>query len=74
MVLHIVLAALLLAVPAGVLYLLDRKMLISFCVATARMVVQVMVLCVVSDEIRQMVDEHPLGDGYDIICCIRRGA
>ena len=45
MVLHIVLAALLLAVPAGVLYLLDRKMLISFCVATARMVVQVMVLC-----------------------------
>ncbi len=45
MVLHIVLAALLLVIPGGVLYLLDRKMLKGFFIATARMVVQVMILC-----------------------------
>ena len=45
MVLHIVLAALLLAIPGGILYLLDRKMLGSFFIATARMVVQLLVLC-----------------------------
>ncbi len=45
MVLHIVLAALLLAIPGGMLYLLDRKMLGSFFIATARMVVQLLVLC-----------------------------
>lgn len=45
MVLHVVLAALLLAIPGGVLYLLDRKMLRSFFIAIARMVVQLMVLC-----------------------------
>lgn len=45
MVLHIVLAALLLAIPAGVLYLLERKMLSSLFIAAARMLVQVMVLC-----------------------------
>lgn len=45
MVLHIVLAALLLAIPGGVMYLMDKKMLNSFFIATARMVVQLMVLC-----------------------------
>ena len=45
MVLHVVLAALLLAIPGGLLYLLDRKMLSSFFIANARMVTQLMVLC-----------------------------
>lgn len=45
MVLHVVLGALLLLIPVGMLYLLDRKMLGSFLMATVRMVVQLLVLC-----------------------------
>lgn len=45
MILHIVLGALLLAVPVGALYLFDRKILGSFLIATGRMVVQLLVLC-----------------------------
>ena len=45
MVLHIVSAAILLAIPGGLLYLLDRKMLSRFFIANARMLAQLMVLC-----------------------------
>jgi len=45
MILHIVLGMLLLAVPAGALYYFDRKLLGSFGVAVARMIVQLLLLC-----------------------------
>lgn len=44
---HTVLELLLLAIPAGALYLLDRQSLRSFGVAVARAVVQLLVLCLV---------------------------
>ena len=45
MILHTFLGLLLLLIPAGALYVLERKMLQPFAVAVARMVVQVLVLC-----------------------------
>lgn len=47
LILHTFLGLLLLAIPAGALYLLERKMLKSFCVAVVRMVVQLLLLCLV---------------------------
>ena len=45
LVLHTVLGLLLLLIPAGALYLLERKMLRSFAVSLARMVIQLLVVC-----------------------------
>lgn len=45
MILHMVLGLLLLAVPAGVLYYYDKRMLRYFMVAVVRMFVQLLVLC-----------------------------
>lgn len=45
MILHIVLGLLLLLIPAGALYVFDKSLLRSLCVAVARMVVQVLALC-----------------------------
>jgi putative ABC transport system permease protein len=45
MILHTFLGLLLLLIPAGALYVLERKMLQPFAVAVARMMVQVLVLC-----------------------------
>ena len=45
MILHTILGLLLLLIPAGALYVLERKMLQPFAVAVARMMVQVLVLC-----------------------------
>lgn len=45
MILHTFLGLLLLLIPTGALYVLERKMLQPFAVAVARMVVQVLVLC-----------------------------
>lgn len=47
MILHTVLGLLLLTIPAGALYLLDRQSLRSFGVAVTRAVVQLLVLCLV---------------------------
>lgn len=47
MILHIVLGLLLLAMPAGALYFLDRKLLRSFGVAVGRMFVQLLILCLI---------------------------
>ena len=47
MILHIILGLLLLLIPAGLLYYLERKMLRPFLVAVARMGVQLLVLCLV---------------------------
>ena len=47
MILHTILGLLLLLIPAGALYLLERKMLQTFAVSVARMVVQLLVLCLV---------------------------
>ena len=46
-VLHIVMALLLLAIPAGALYLMDKSSLRTFAVAVVRMVAQVLLLCLV---------------------------
>ena len=45
MILHTFLGLLLLLIPAGALYVLERKMLQPFALAVARMMVQVLVLC-----------------------------
>lgn len=45
LILHTILGLLLLVIPAGALYLLEKKMLPSFVVAVARMVGQLLVLC-----------------------------
>ena len=45
MILHTFLGLLLLLIPAGARYVLERKMLQPFAVAVARMMVQVLVLC-----------------------------
>ena len=45
MILHTILGLLLLLIPAGALYVLERKMLQPFALAVARMMVQVLVLC-----------------------------
>lgn len=45
MIIHTILGLLLLLIPAGALYLLERKMLQTFGVAVARMVVQLLGLC-----------------------------
>lgn len=45
MILHTLLGLLLLLIPAGALYVLERKMLQPFAVSVARMMVQVLVLC-----------------------------
>ena len=47
MILHTILGLLLLSIPAGALYLLERKMLQTFAVSVARMVGQLLVLCLV---------------------------
>ena len=47
LILHTILGLLLLLIPAGALYLLERKMLQSFAVSVGRMVVQLLVLCLV---------------------------
>ena len=47
MILHIILGLLLLLIPAGLLYYLERKMLRPFLVSVARMGVQLLVLCLV---------------------------
>ena len=47
LLLHTVLGLLLLLVPAGAIYLLDKKQLKTFGVAVARMAVQLLVLCLV---------------------------
>ena len=47
LILHTVLGLLLLLIPAGALYLLERKMLPSFLVSVARMVVQLLAFCLV---------------------------
>lgn len=45
LILHTVLGLLLLLIPAGALYLLERKMLRSFAVSVVRMAVQLLVAC-----------------------------
>lgn len=45
LILHTILGLLLLLVPAGALYMLERQMLPKFAVAVGRMVVQLLVLC-----------------------------
>ena len=45
LILHTVLGLLLLLIPAGALYLLERKMLKSFGLTIVRMVVQLLVVC-----------------------------
>ena len=45
LVLHTVLGLLLLLIPAGALYLLERKTLRSFAISLARMVIQLLVVC-----------------------------
>ena len=47
MILHTILGLLLLLIPAGVLYLVERKMLRTFFLAVTRMSVQLLVLCLV---------------------------
>ena len=47
LILHTILGLLLLLVPAGALYMLERKMLPKFAVAVGRMVAQLLVLCLV---------------------------
>jgi endonuclease G len=47
LIIHTILGLLLLLIPAGALYLLERKMLQSFAVCMGRMVVQLLVLCLV---------------------------
>ena len=45
LILHTILALLLLLIPAGALYLLERNKLVKFAAVTVRMVVQLLVLC-----------------------------
>lgn len=45
LILHTFLALLLLLIPAGALYLLERKKIARFCFVTVRMIVQLLVLC-----------------------------
>ena len=45
LIIHTILGLLLLLVPAGALYMLERQMLPKFAVAVGRMVVQLLVLC-----------------------------
>ena len=47
LLLHTILGLLLLVIPAGLLYLLERPMLKTFGIAFARMIVQLAVLCLV---------------------------
>lgn len=47
LIIHTILGLLLLLIPAGALYLLERKILQSFAVSMGRMVVQLLVLCLV---------------------------
>jgi putative ABC transport system permease protein len=47
LILHTILALLLLAIPAGALYMLERKKLATYGIAMARMIVQLLVLCLV---------------------------
>lgn len=47
LLLHTLLGLLLLLIPAGALYVLERKMLQSFAVAVGRMVAQLLVLCLI---------------------------
>ena len=47
MILHTILGLLLLLIPAGALYWLERKMLQTFAVSVVRMVVQLLALCLV---------------------------
>ena len=47
MILHTILGLLLLLIPAGALYLLERKMLRTFILSVARMGAQLLVLCLV---------------------------
>jgi endonuclease G len=47
MIIHTILGLLLILIPAGALYLLDRKVLQTFGVAVVRMTVQLLVLCLI---------------------------
>ena len=47
LIIHTILGLLLLLIPAGVIYWLERQMLPKFAVAVGRMVVQLLVLCLV---------------------------
>ena len=47
LIIHTILGLLLLLIPAGALYMLERQMLPKFAVAVGRMVVQLLVLCLV---------------------------
>lgn len=47
MILHTILGLLLLSIPAGALYVLEKKMLPDFCIAVGRMILQLLVLCLV---------------------------
>ena len=47
MILHTILGLLLLLIPAGALYLLERKMLRTFFMSVARMGIQLLVLCLI---------------------------
>lgn len=47
LILHTILALLLLAIPAGALYVLERQKLAKFGIVIARMLVQLLVLCLV---------------------------
>ena len=45
LILHTILALLLLAIPAGALYLLERQKLIKFVATVGRMIVQLLAVC-----------------------------
>jgi len=45
LLLHTILGLLLLLIPAGALYMLERKMLRSFGIAVGRAIVQLLILC-----------------------------
>ena len=47
MILHTILGLLLLLIPAGALYVLDRKMLRNFIITAVRMGLQLLALCLV---------------------------
>ena len=45
LIIHTILGLLLLLIPAGVLYLWDKKQLTTFGIGIVRMIVQLLVLC-----------------------------
>ena len=63
LILHTFLGLLLLLIPAGALYFLDRKMLQPFAVTVGRMIVQLLVLCLIVWALIK-VDSHWLSLGW----------